>query len=219
MRAKMFRKTHKGGFSLVETILSISIFLVIILVLLAMISPLLSSLDEVKESDEISSVVETLNSFLQANTILANNGSNFDLIYEAVKTRGYATIYIFRSFVNDNSPNVELSIGFSRKETTTSIKMERNARIYDFNNAAGPVYRAILTNGPQMPKNYFRDRGRSAKPRYYLTKDRKAFDNNYLPLEISLFSNDQEPEFIDSVQLKDILKRKPIVTYFTVINR
>ena len=160
-----------------------------------------------------------MNSFLQANSSLAVNGSNFDLIYEAVKSRGYATVYIYRSFVSDNSSNVQLSIGFSRKETTSSIRMERNAKIYNFKMRQVPIYRAILTNGPQMPKNYFRDRGRSAKPRYYLTKNRDAFKNNYLPLEIALFSNDQEPEFIDSVKLKDILKRKPIVTYFTVINR
>ena len=70
-----------------------------------------------------------------------------------------------------------------------------------------------------MPNQYYRDRGRSAKPRYYLTKGRKAFENNYLPLEVALFANDQEPEFIDSVELKDILKRNPIVTYFTIINR
>ena len=219
MRVKKFGKKHRSGFSLIETVFSISIFLVVILVLLAMISPILSSLDEVKESDEISSIVESLNSFLQAKTSLSVNGSNFDLIYEAVRSRGYATVYIYRSFVSDNSSNVQLSIGFSKKETTTSILMERSAKIYDFKDAAGPIYRAILTNEPQMPNQYYRDRGRSAKPRYYLTKSREAFENNFLPLEIALFSNDQEPEFIDSVQLKDILKRKPIVTYFTVINR
>ena len=219
MKIKIFRKDHRRGFSLIETVFSISIFLVIILVLLAMIGPVLSSLDEVKESDEISSIIESLNSFLQAKTSLAVNGSNFDLIYEAVKSRGYATVYIFRSFVSEKSSNVQLSIGFSQEETTSSIRMEKNAMIYDFKDAAGPIYRAILTNGPQMNNQYYRDRGRTANPRYYLTKGREEFENNYLPLKIDLFSNDQEPEFIDSVQLKDILKRKPIQTYFTVINR
>ena len=51
--------------------------------------------------------------------------------------------------------------------------MERSAKIYDFKDAAGPIYRAILTVGPHMPKQYYRDRGRSAKPRYYLTKGRE----------------------------------------------
>ena len=60
MIIEKFREKNNFGFSLIETVLSISIFLVIILVLLAMISPVLSSLDEVKESDEISSVVESL---------------------------------------------------------------------------------------------------------------------------------------------------------------
>ena len=93
----MFKRKQKKGFSLIETVLSISIFLVIILVLLAMLGPVLSSVDEVKEADEISTIVESLNSFLQANSSLAVNGSNFDLIYEAVKSRGFATIYVFRS--------------------------------------------------------------------------------------------------------------------------
>lgn len=210
---------HRRGFSLIETVLSISIFMVTIIVLLAMLGPVLSSLDDVQESDELSSIVESLNSFLQANSSLAVNGSNFDLIYEAVKTRGFATVYIFRSYISDNSSSVQLSIGFSPKETTTSIRMEKSAKIYNFKNATGPIYRAILTNGPQMPEQYYRDRGRSAKPRYYLTHERAAFKNNYLPIEIALFATDQEPEFIDSVKLKDVLKRKPIVTYFTVINR
>ena len=83
----------------------------------------------------------------------------------------------------------------------------------------GHTYRAVLTNSPHMPREYFRDRGRSANPRYYLTKSRGAFKNNYLPLEIALYSNDLEPEFIDSVKLKDILIKKPIINYFTVINR
>ena len=219
MKVKMLKENQNSGFSLVETVLSISIFLVTIVLLLAMLGPVLSSLDEVKESDEISTIVESLNSYLQSNSSLAVNGSNFDLIYEAVKSKGFATIYIYRSFVSHKSPNVQLSIGFSRRETTSSIQMERSAKIYNFNNAAGPIYRAILTNSPHMPKQYYRDRGRSANPRYYLTANREAFKNNFLSLEIALYSNDQEPEFIDSIQLKDILKKKPIVTYFTVINR
>ena len=99
----MFKRKQKKGFSLIETVLSISIFLVIILVLLAMLGPVLSSVDEVKEADEISTIGESLNSFLQANSSLAVNGSNFDLIYEAVKSRGFATIYVFRSYVSKNS--------------------------------------------------------------------------------------------------------------------
>ena len=219
MIIEMYKRKYSKGFSLIETVLSISIFLVTIVVLLAMLGPVLSSLDDVKESGEISSIVESLDSFLQADSSLALNGSNFDLIYEAVKSRGFATVYIFRSFVSENSPNVQLSIGFSPKETTSSIRMKRSAKIYDFKNAAGPIYRAIITNGPQMPKQYYRDRGRSAKPRYYLTVDRDRFKNNYLPLEIALYSNDFGLGFVENFKLKDILKEKPIINYFTVINR
>ena len=219
MILEIIKKKHCRAFSLVETVLSISIFLVTIIILLAMFGPVLSSLDDVKESDEISSIVESLNSFLQADSSLAINGSNFDLMYEAVKSRGYATVYIYRSFESQKSSEVKLSIGFSPTETTSSIRMAKIAKIYNFENVAGPIYRAIITSAPQLPRKYFKDRGRSSKPRYYLTKSREKFQNNYLPLEIALFSSQIEPSFIDSVKLKDVLKNKPIVTYYTVINR
>ena len=177
------------------------------MILLAMLGPSLSSLDEVTEADEISSIVESLNSYLQGNSSLAIPvRSNFDVIYEAVKSRGYATVYIFRSYVSENSPNIQLSIGFSAKETTNSIRMNRRAKIYNFENSAGPIYRAIITGAPHMPKQYYRDRGRSANPRYYLVADRNSFKNNYLPLEISLYLNNYGIEFLDTIQLKDILK-------------
>ena len=97
--------------------------------------------------------------------------------------------------------------------------MNRNARIYNFKDAAGPIYRAILTVAPHMPDGLYTDRGRSANPRYYLNSNRSKFGNNYLPLEISLYSNELDPEYIDKEKLKEIIKKKPIVNYFTVINR
>ena len=92
-------------------------------------------------------------------------------------------------------------------------------KIYNFKNSAGPIYRAIITSAPHMPKQYYRDRGRSANPRYYLVADRNSFKNNYLPLEISLYLNNYGIEFLDTIQLKDILKDEPVIKYFTVINR
>lgn len=215
----MFKKRKIRGFSLIETVLSIGIFLVTIIILLAMLGPVLSSLDEVTEADEISSIVQSLNSYLQSNSSLSLNGSNFDVIYEAVKSRGFATIYIFRSYVSDINSNIQLSIGFSRKETTSSIKMNRDAKIYNFKNSAGPIYRAIITIAPHMSKNYYKDRGSQAIPRYYLTTGRNKFENNYLPLEVSIYTNSYGIEFIDDFKLKDILKEKPIKKYYTIINR
>ena len=215
----MHKSKHINGFSLIETVLSISIFLVTIIVLLAMVGPVMTSLDDVKESVEVSTIVESLNSFLQSDSGLAANSSNFDLIYEAVKSRGYATIYIYRSFYSPKSANLQLSIGFSARETTSTVKMRKNAKIYNFKNAAGPIYRAILTCGPRMPKKYYRDRGRTSYPRYFLTSSLKEFKNNFLTINISLYANDQDLEYIDKISLKDILNKKPIVRYNSVINR
>lgn len=215
----MIKGEHSQGFSLIETVLSISIFLVTVIVLLAIISPVLASLDEVKRSDEIASISESLNSFIQSNTSLASNGSNFDLIYEAVKSRGYATIYIYRSYASEKSSNVQLSVGFSPRESTAGIKMKRSAKIRKFKNVAGPIYRAILTCAPHMSKQYYKDRGRSANPRYYLSQSLDFFENNFLPITISLYSTDQEPAFIDRIQLNEIILQRPILSYNTVINR
>lgn len=215
----MLKRRLNNGFSLIETVLSISIFLVSVVVLLAMLPPIISTIDQVEESDDLSAIAKSLNSFLQADTSLATNGSNFDLIYEAVRSRGYATVYIFHSFESNESSNIKLSVGFSARETTSSTKMRRTARIYNFKEPAGPVYRAVITCAPHMPKQYYRDRGTSATPRYYLLSDRKSFKNNFLPLEISLYSNKYGLESLDTIDLKDILSEAPLLKYFTVINR
>lgn len=215
----MVKAKHKNGFSLIEAVLSIGIFMVTIIVLIAMLGPILSSLDDVKQSDEISSIVDSLNSFLHADSSVSMNGSSFDLIYEAVKSKGYATIYIFRSYVSKKSTDTKLSIGFSSKETTSTVRIENSAKIYNFKDAAGPIYRAIITNGSQMPKQYYVDRGKSAKPRYYLIADTEEFKSNYLPLEISLYINAHGPKFKETVKLNEILKKDPILSYSTVINR
>ncbi len=215
----MFKTKHKKGFSLIETIFSIGILLMTVMVLVAMLGPILSSLDDAKELDEIPSIVESLNSFLQADSSLAVNGSSFDLIYEAVKSRGYATVYIFRSYASNDSKNIELSIGFSPKETTSNVRIDKSAKVYNFRNSAGPIYRAIITNGPQMPKQYYRDRGKKAKPRYYLTANSNNFKNNYLPLQISIYVNAHGPAFKENINLKEILQNDPIFSYSSVINR
>jgi type II secretory pathway pseudopilin PulG len=215
----MFKTKHKKGFSLIETIFSIGILLIIVMVLVAMLGPILSSLDDAKELDEIPSIVESLNSFLQADSSLAVDGSSFDLIYEAVKSSGYATIYVFRSYSSNDSTDIQLSIGFSPKERTPSLQINKSAKVYNFRNSAGPIYRAIITNGPQIPKQYYRDRGRSAKPRYYLTANSDNFKSNYLPLQISIYVNAHGPAFIENIPLKEILQEDPIFSYSTIINR
>ncbi len=215
----MISKKHSQGFSLIEAVLAIGIFFVTVLVLIGMLGPLLNSVNDVETTDEVVSVVESLNSFLQVNSEFAIQGSNFDLIYQAVRTRGYATVYVFRNYLSSKSTQVKLSVGFSPNETATTIRMARNAKVYGFKNAAGPIYRAILTLSPFLRRDYYRDRGRSAIPRYTLLKSSVDYEGNFLPLNIDIYVNPPGPSFRDSMTYKELLTQKPIFTYTTAINR
>ena len=61
----------KYGFSLIEVVLAIGIFLVTVLALVGLLGPTLQSVDEVEKTDEIASVVNTVNAFLQSSPDIA----------------------------------------------------------------------------------------------------------------------------------------------------
>lgn len=207
------------AFSLIEAVLAIGIFFVTVLVLIGMLGPLLNSVNSVKTTDEVVSVVDSLNSFLQSDAPLAIEGTNFDLLYQAIQTRGYATIYIFRSYVSKNSTDIKLTMGFSPKETTTTIRIDRKAKVREFKSAAGPIYRAVITLSPFISREYYRDRGRSAFPRYALSENFENFDSNFLSLSVDLFAEEPGPSFRDDIPLKAIYTEKPIFSFSTGINR
>ena len=103
------------GFSLIEVVLAIGIFLVTVLALVGMLGPTLQSVDEVEKTDEIASVVNTVNAFLQSSPDIVNSSSSvskFDAIYNAVKSNDYATVLVFRSYEDSNSTDIELTVGF-----------------------------------------------------------------------------------------------------------
>lgn len=215
------QSTDKGikAFSLIEAVLAIGIFFVTVLVLIGMLGPLLNSVNAVKTTDEVVSVVDSLNSFFQSDAPLAVEGTNFDLLYQAIQTRGYATIYVFRSYVSKNSSDVKLTMGFSPKETTTTMRIDRKAKVNEFKNAAGSIYRAVITLSPFISREYYRDRGRSAFPRYTLSQNIENFDSMYLSLNVDLFDEEPGPSFRDDKPLKAIYTEKPIFSFSTGINR
>jgi len=67
------KSSRRGGFSLIEVVLAIGIFLVTVLALVGLLGPTLQSVDEVEKTDEISSVVNTVNAFLQSSPNIAPN--------------------------------------------------------------------------------------------------------------------------------------------------
>ena len=137
------------GFSLIEVVLAIGIFLVTVLALVGMLGPTLQSVDEVEKTDEIASVVNTVNAFLQSSPDIVNSSatsswSKFDAIYNAVENNGYATVVVFRSYEDSVSTDIELIVGFLG---------ETNARLVDsdFENTAGPIYRVVLSASSVTP--------------------------------------------------------------------
>ena len=81
------------GFSLIEVGLAIGIFLVTVLALVGLLGPTLQSVDEVEKTDEIASVVNTVNAFLQSSPDIAvGSQSKFETIYKELSTDGYLSL-------------------------------------------------------------------------------------------------------------------------------
>ena len=99
-----FITRRRDGFSLIEVVLAIGIFLVTVLALVGLLGPTLQSVDEVEKTDEIASVVNTVNAFLQNSPAIATEtDSKFNTIFNAVANDGYATIFVFRSYKDSTS--------------------------------------------------------------------------------------------------------------------
>ena len=85
----------KFGFSLIEVVLAIGIFLVTVLALVGLLGPTLQSVDEVEKTDEIASVVNTVNAFLQSSPDIAVAWTiqNLETIYKELNTDGFITAF------------------------------------------------------------------------------------------------------------------------------
>ena len=94
------------GFSLIEVVLAIGIFLVTVLALVGLLGPTLQSVDEVEKTDEIASVVNTVNSFLQSSPDIALSGqSKFETIYKELREEGKIKAFVFRACLLYTSPS------------------------------------------------------------------------------------------------------------------
>ncbi len=183
------RPNQSRGFSLIEVVLAIGIFLVTVLALVGLLGPTLQSVDEVEKTDEVASIVNTVNAFLQSSPDIAPGSSKFNAIYEAVGSSGYATILVFRQY--DSSDNISLKIGFVGETAATVSNSDiRNASAVL---AAGPVYRVVLTPSSVIPDDHVTDNGVDAYPRYTLTKSLTGTDpypEGYFAMEVRIFAED-----------------------------
>ena len=212
----------KFGFSLIEVVLAIGIFLVTVLALVGLLGPTLQSVDEVEKTDEVASVVNTVNAFLQSSPNIAVGGqSKFETIYKELNTDGFITAFVFRAY--DNNDDINLVVGFGDKFQVGEVDKARvlAADISTNSNviAAGPIYRVILTASSATPADHLADGSRDANGVFYLSKNFLEYPEGYLAMEVRIFAEDPGPTFNYNKLLRDVADIEPLFTYNTAIVR
>ena len=205
------------GFSLIEVVLAIGIFLITVLALVGLLGPTLQSVDEVEKTDEVASVVNTINAFLQSSPEIAGTTGNskFDLIYNAVAGGNHATIFVFREFIGDTA-NVRLVVGFQEGEpigTGATISSER------FDDAAGSIFRVILTPSSVIPVQYRQANRDDSTGTYSLNSGLADYLEGYFAMEVRIFAEDPGPTFTVSKSLEEFNDVEPLFTYNTAVVR
>ncbi len=211
-----------GGFSLIEVVLAIGIFLVTILALVGMLGPSLKSIDEVEQTDEVASVVNTLNAFLQGSTNIGiAQQSKFETIYDAVASNGYATVFIYRAYRDTTSLDTILKVGFWGERAGAEAQLDAG----DFQSgsvylAAGTIYRVVLSPSSTLPDSERTDLGQGSFPRYRLVHSTAAtYEEGYFAMEARIFAEDPGPSFVPSRAPEALQGLEPIFLYNVAINR
>ncbi len=217
--APSFRRV---GFSLIEVVLAIGIFLVTVLALVGLLGPTLQSVDEVEQTDEVSSVVNTINAFLQNSQEIAPGASKFDAIYNAVGTNDFVTLFVFRSYRDATSDQIDLKIGFGAN-TTATVGTDSKLKSADFANAAGTIYRVVLTASSVTPQDYLNETKptRNGNGIYTLSDPIATYLEGSFAMEVRIYAEAPTPSttFSESKTLAQLLLETPIFTYNTAIVR
>ena len=204
------------GFSLIEVIMAMGIFLVTVLALVGLLGPTLKSIDEIEKTDEVASIVNTINAFLQNSPDIAATGSKFDAIYNAV-SQDFATLLIFRAYVSNDV--ISLKIGFvgETDATVSDSDVTSGTEIL----AAGAVYRAVLTPSSVNPSTAMTtDSEEDAYPRYTMNAtDPSAYTEGAFAMEVRIFAEEPSLNFDDESALAALTLQEPIFTYNTAILR
>ena len=211
------RISRSSGFSLIEVVLAIGIFLVTVLALVGLLGPTLRSIDEVEKTDEVASIVNTINAFLQNSYDIAPGASKFDAIYNAV-SQDHATLLLFRAY--DANDMISLKIGFVAE--TNAAAQVSVADIYSGSNilAAGTIYRAVLTPSSVNPTAEMTDAGVGNFPRYKMNASTPAaYPEGSFAMEVRIFAEDPSLNFNVVSNLNTLSTEEPIFTYNTAIVR
>ena len=216
----------RRGFSLIEVVLAIGIFLVTVLALVGLLGPTLQSVDEVEKVDEVSSVVNTINTFLQSSPNIAFSGqSKFETIYKELRTDGFITAFVFRAY--DSNDYVSLVVGFSEEfEVDQEDKEKAQVAASDIRTgadviAAGPVYRVILTASSVTPEAELTSttRDNEGEGFLYLSKNFDQYPEGYLAMEVRIFAESPDSKFTYNKGLSDVANFEPLFTYNTAVVR
>lgn len=213
---------NRQGFSLIEVVLAIGIFLVTVLALVGLLGPTLQSVDEVEKTDEIASVVNTVNAFLQNSPDIAPNASKFDAIYNALANNGsFATIFVFRQFEGATS-NVKLTVGFD----DSLSEVNSLSHVTSFADAAGPIYRVVLSPSSVLPTPIVTPEKYRSLTRvdgvYELKSSLADYEEGYFAMEVRIFvENPPGPgqSFDKDKTLADLAALEPMFTYNTAVVR
>ncbi|WPJ97646.1 prepilin-type N-terminal cleavage/methylation domain-containing protein [Coraliomargarita algicola] len=226
------RTRRQTGFSLIEVVLAIGIFLVTVLALVGLLGPTLQSVDEVEKTDEVASVVNTVNAFLQNSPEIANaDESKFETIFNAVAGDGYATIFVFRKYASANSDDVSLKIGFFGETSATVDNSDITTGSTVL--AAGPIYRVVLTPSSVTPDTYLSSTVRDSDTGVYSLQSANI-DNyleGYFAMEVRIYVENASPTFdgaklpanpgetAEDASLSALNDKQPLFTYNTAIVR
>ena len=210
----------KKAFTLVEVVLALGIFLVTVLALVGLLGPTLNTVSDVENTDEVISVVNSLNAFLQNSPEIAGTDTTkFEEIYDAVRSGGYATVFVFKAY-QETSDAIGVQIGFAR-ETDATVGTE------EFELAAGQIYRVVLTPSSVIPEDHRNDTGANSYPRYTLSKTYEDYPEGYFAMEARIFAREQDMVGIKGtditstshVTIADLADEQAIFTYNTAIVR
>ncbi len=209
--------TSQKGFSLIEVVLAIGIFLVTVLALVGLLGPTLQSVDEVEKTDEVSSIVNTINAFLQNSPEIAPGASRFNAIYNAV-SQDSATLLVFRAY--DANDVISLKVGFvgetDQLARVSDLDVTDGSEVF----AAGTIYRAVLTPSSVNPVDERADAGVNSYPRYKMSEeDPSAYPEGSFAMEVRIFAEEPSLTFDDASVLDDLQLKEPIFTYNTAIVR
>ncbi len=259
--AETIRARNKG-FSLIEVVLAIGIFLVTGVALVGLLGPVLESIDEVEQMDEVASVVNTLNAFLESSPHIAipaepaepakpgipekpakPGKSKFETIYDLIKSEGFATVFIFRSYLLSGQASalttnfVNLKVGFYKASVGEEALLKKEedfvgqaAGSQTFHKAVGKIYRVVLAPSGLLPVQYHAVTSKDSDDNdiparesttgvYELKESFTEYKEGYFPMEARIFAEDPGPTFVYESKLKELRDRDPVFTYNVAIIR